>query len=349
MKEKGVRLSVAAGGQVPSGRVRVPDLYEELDSLVRQIPQGRVSTFGGLARALGEISAARWVAACLLDGPASPDVPRHRVVFRDGRTALDTQARLLVREGVPVAGGVADLAQCEFREFTSRRPLERLKKVQEDLVSRLRLTAPSRTPALVGGVDVSYGSSAPSRSCVAVAAYVAFAVEARTTVWSCTERARATFPYIPGYLAFRELPILMRVLARARRAGRLAPVVLVDGNGTLHRRQAGIATHLGILCGHSTVGIGKSLLCGQVDKAPLAGSGARRVTLAGQTIALAVAGASGNRCVYVSPGHLVDLEFSLRVCQSVWRDHRLPEPIHQAHTLSRAAVGQPDADDDEEP
>ena len=84
-------------------------------------------------------------------------------------------------------------------------------------------------------------------------------------VWSAKIRRAIRFPYITSYLTFRELPILLELLGEVRAAGRMAPVLLVDGSGILHPRRFGVASHLGVAADAATIGVTKKLLCGKVD------------------------------------------------------------------------------------
>ena len=195
------------------------------------------------------------------------------------------------------------------------------------------LKPPDGTPEFVAGVDVSYIT--PND---AVAAYALIEVATGRLAWSATLRREVTFPYIPTYLTFRELPVLWDILHYAQEEKQLADVVLVDGAGLLHKRHAGIATHLGIVTGLSTIGVSKKRLCGQVDLEGLAVGDARPVIHEGQTVAIALQSQKRGQPIYVSPGQRVDIAFALRITQSLIRGHKLPEPTHWAHTFSRKAA-----------
>ncbi|HTI52039.1 MAG TPA: endonuclease V, partial [Planctomycetaceae bacterium] len=157
-------------------------------------------------------------------------------------------------------------------------------------------------------------------------------------VWSKTVEQTVHFPYIPGFLAFRELPILLELIAEVRRSDRLADVALVDGNGILHQRHAGIASHLGIAAGLATIGIGKSLLCGSVQNTAASAGNARPVIYQGKTVAYALQTRPTGKPIFVSPGQRVDLEFAVELTRRLIRAHRVPEPIFYAHTISRQAI-----------
>lgn len=71
--------------------------------------------------------------------------------------------------------------------------------------------------------------------------------------------AKTTFPYIPGYLGFREVPALLLAWEQLP----VKPgVVILDGQGITHPRRMGIASHFGVLTNHSTIGCAKSMLYG---------------------------------------------------------------------------------------
>jgi len=329
----------------PNHPLPVPDLYAELERLLEQIPRGRVTTYGALGQALGEVRAARWIATFLLDPDAPVRLPAHRVVLRDGALGeyftgdSSEKARRLRSEGVAVKQGRVDLARFEFRDLVSSRPLTQLAELQRALVSRISLERPDRDPQLVAGVDTSYASINPGGPVEAAAAYALVDVDSGRLQWSLTVRRPVRFPYIPGFLTFRELPLYLELLAEARRRGKLADVVFVDGNGILHHRQAGIASHTGVAAGVPTIGVGKSLLCGQVDLKDMRGGEARPVTFEGGTLAMALRPGANGRPIFVSPGHRVDVNFAVDLARRLLRGHRVPEPIYHAHTLSRQAVG----------
>ena len=129
---------------------------------------------------------------------------------------------------------------------------------------------------LVGGVDVSFIKDSETDACAAI---VVCSLPSLEVVYERYERVVLKAPYIPGYLAFREVDFLVSLLAELQASQpRLFPqVVLVDGNGILHPNRFGLACHLGVLAGVATVGVGKTLHC--VDG--LTREGLQRLTQAG--------------------------------------------------------------------
>ncbi|NQU21039.1 MAG: endonuclease V [Candidatus Nealsonbacteria bacterium] len=316
----------------------IPDLSRCLRDLIAQVPAGRVTTYGRLAEALGNRIAARWVGHFAMNHAHTPTCPCHRIVRADGRLGLfiagdeRAKARRLAREGVIAEQGAVDLTRYGFDDFVGNRPLQRLERIQQDLVAKVSIRPRRRMPKLAGGVDVSYPN--PDEG---VAAYALVETATGRLVWSTTVRRRVVFPYITTYLAFRELPVLLDLIEAVRVADRLAPVVLVDGSGILHQRHAGVASHLGVVAGIATVGVTKKLLCGQVDIDGMASGESRPVVHEDRLIGTAIRPTAGSRRpIFISPGHRVDVAFSERLVQSLLHGRRLPEPIYWADRLSRA-------------
>ena len=97
----------------------------------------------------------------------------------------------------------------------------------------------------------------------AVAVYVILEYPSMKLVYTAAEYYRATVPYIPSFLAFREMDPLLRLVRdqQSQRPERTPRAILADGNGVLHTRGAGIACFLGVRTGIPTIGIGKTLFC----------------------------------------------------------------------------------------
>ncbi|MFZ5983379.1 MAG: endonuclease V [Acidobacteriota bacterium] len=151
---------------------------------------------------------------------------------------------------------------------------------------------------------------------------------------SAVVRMEVDFPYVPGLLAFREVPVLAEAFALLR----VRPdAVLVDAQGTAHPRRFGSAAHLGVALGVPTVGCAKSRLCGE-HREPGPERGAfTPLLLDGETVGAVLRTRAGVKPVYVSPGHLSDLPTCLDLvlrCSPRWR---VPEPIRRAHDLVNGA------------
>ena len=224
-----------------------------------------------------------------------------------------------------------DLERYGCGDFTSDRPLQDLADYQNRVAAKVALRPRRKVPPQVGGVDVSY--IGPSEG---VAAYALVEVATGELLWSTTIRRPVRFPYITSYLTFRELPLLVELIDEVRGRDRLAPVVVVDGTGVLHPRQAGIASHLGVVTGLPTIGVTKKLLCGQVDIDGLQPLESRPVVLEGQPIGAAIRPASGSRRpLFISPGSGLNLASAEQIVRAVLTGRRLPLPLYWADRLSR--------------
>ena len=245
----------------------IPNLESELRELLAQVPAGRVTTYGDLADALGLRAAARWVGEYLREHEHAPGCPCHRVLRKDGELGLfhkhspaAQKAQRLRREGVRVVDGVVErFPELRFRDFKSQRPLARLVELQAKLADRVRLDPYHGVPSLVAGLDVSYAGKG-----LAVGACAVVETASGRVAWSTTCRQAAALPYIPSLLTFREVPLLLSLFETARQAVPELDLFLVDGNGILHPRGAGVAACFGVLADVPTIGVAKSLLCGQV-------------------------------------------------------------------------------------
>ena len=318
----------------------LPDLIGCLEELLAQVPSGRVTTYGSLAEGLGAAAAARWVGHWMMHHDHKTGCPCHRVVRADGALGLyvtghtGEKAALLRGEGISVEDeSVQEFSERVFRTFRSARPLIPLREMQKELGERVRLRGRTTIPDTVAGVDVSYSENH------ATGAYVLWDVRREELMWSTTVTQEVTFPYITGYLAFRELPLLLALINAAQTARRLAEAVIVDGSGLLHPRGAGIACHLGVLMDVPTIGVSKKLLCGDVDIAGMDAGESRSVVQNGRERGRALRPTGGSaRPIFISPGHRISVAMAERVVRSQLLGRRLPEVQYWADRLSREAA-----------
>lgn len=326
------------------GITDVPDLEATLREWLSRVPPGRVVTCGALAELLGDRQAARWIGTWLGEHEHGPACGCHRVVRAGGRPARfilggTRQVQLLRAEGAPFEGDtvaasailspeeLSQLAGSDARE----RPLERLQELQRSLRAAVRIVPLTRMPKDCGGVDISY------RNGQAVAVYCRVLWPSGEKVYETAVVQRVTFPYITSYLSFRELPPMLAVLEQAARAGQLAEVIAVDGSGLLHPRGLGIASHLGVVIDRPTIGVTKTLLCGEVNMTGLSPGESRPVLWEGQVRGAVLRSSAGHsQPVVLSVGHLVDVEACVSVIRPLFGRHRLPEPIYWADRTSRA-------------
>ncbi len=139
-----------------------------------------------------------------------------------------------------------------------------------------------------------------------------------------------SFPYIPGLLTFREGPLLIEAFKKIN----IEPdVIMFDGQGIAHPKRLGLATHLGILLDKPTIGCAKSRLIGTYQEPEREKDSYSLLKDDDEVIGAILRTQKNTSCVFVSPGHKIDLESSIEIVLKCLRGYRLPEPTRQAHLL----------------
>lgn len=182
-----------------------------------------------------------------------------------------------------------------------------------------------KTIGCVAGVDVAYTRG------VSVGAVVNLEFPSLSLVEAQVTHRKTQFPYIPGLLAFREISPIFAAIKKLKRR---PDVFLVDGHGYAHPNRLGLASHLGLVIRHSTIGVAKKVFCGRVEAS--GSDGLARIIDGGELIGFEVVTQTGVKPIYVSVGHLVSLCRAVAVVKSCIRGHRLPEPLRRAHALATA-------------
>jgi len=213
-------------------------------------------------------------------------------------------------EGVSVKNGkIVNFREIFFDDFRTEHPLKTLREEQEKLRKKVRIED-DFSAELVGGVDVSYSG----RYAYAALVIMHSPAKVERVVY---KKVSVNFPYIPTYLAFREEPVISSLLSEIDEE----LILMVDGNGILHPRFFGLASHIGVVNNIATVGVAKSLLLGDVvgDKIVVNNRPVGYFVKSGRT-----------RGIYVSPGHRVSPETSLEIVKRYLK-YKNPEPVRLAH------------------
>lgn len=208
--------------------------------------------------------------------------------------------------------------------------LKKARRIQDRLKKSLLLLPFSGSRFLVAGIDVSYDRNLKeSSAAIVVMAYPQFAIReishARTAI---------SFPYVPGYLAFREIPPILEAWEKLRTEPDL---LLVDGHGLAHPRRFGLACHLGILLDKPSIGCAKEHFYGEVSEPDPEKGSFTYVTDStdGSHLGAALRSRTNVACIYVSPGHRMDLVSAIKTTFSLILRYRIPEPSRFAHTYSK--------------
>jgi len=222
-------------------------------------------------------------------------------------------------------------------EFRNLHPwdvsIEDAAEIQRDLRRRVSLVDGFGQIRLVAGVDVGiHGGAREGHAAVAVLSFPGFGlVELRRAT------SKLTMPYIPGFLSFRETPV---ILAAFREVEHVPDVIIVDGQGIAHPRGFGIAAHLGLLLDVPTIGCAKSHLFGVYEEPGLErGSSTPLLDKEGNQVGNVVRTRTGAKPVFVSPGHKVSFESAVRIVLDCTPEYRIPEPVRAAHRLAGESPG----------
>jgi len=177
---------------------------------------------------------------------------------------------------------------------------------------------------LVAGVDLSVDrQTGTGRAAVVMLDYPALDI---VEVSRC--EGKLEFPYIPGLLSFRELPLMLEAFRKLKHKPGL---VMVDGHGLAHPRRLGIATHLGLAIEVPAIGCAKSCLCGSFVQPSEAAGSTSPLMDGGEQIGTVLRTRRAVKPVFISPGNRISMKESTRWALLTCRGYRLPEPVRQAH------------------
>lgn len=303
-------------------------------SLVQQIPCGKITTYGSLARALGDVKASRAVGKMLNENPRPIEVPCHRVVMSDGTLGgfgmgVEKKRELLLNEGVHIHNDrILDFEDILFDDFITSKPLKGLRGQEERIKNHICIPISFDLDEVttVGGVDVSYQEDR---------AFAALSIwDESSEIYTHTIDMSVDLPYIPSYLSFREMPAILKLLDDSEI---IPDILMVDGNGILHPRGIGLATHIGVSRDIPSIGVAKSLLLGKLERDPDHVTPVSKVLHKGKVMGYAyLSSKRAKRPIYVSTGHKINLGSALDIVER-YCVYKVPEPIRRAHTIATKA------------
>lgn len=198
--------------------------------------------------------------------------------------------------------------------------------IQRALAAQVRQEPLPRPVETIAGVDVSI------RGNLAQAAIVVLRVPGLDPIDRAVWRAEVPFPYVPGLLSFREMPVILPALERLS----VRPdVLMTDSQGLAHPRRFGLACHLGVLLDRPALGVAKTRFIGTFD--PLAPDKGSQAVLydKDEVIGTVLRTRTGVKPVFVSVGHRITLAEAVALTLACAPRYKIPEPTRQAHLLSR--------------
>lgn len=209
--------------------------------------------------------------------------------------------------------------------------LEEARSQQERLRKKVRLSPLKHDPCFVAGVDAAFSDDRVFAAACLYRFPELTLIERRTAV------RKLLFPYLPGFLAFREGPAIIAALETLLHKPDL---ILVDGQGIAHPRRIGIASYIGVLLNIPTIGCAKSRLVGDGGEPGNKKGNWSPLFLEDEMIGAVVRTRDNVRPLFISPGHEIDVKSAVRLALSCLGNYRIPEPIRCADMLSKIVKGE---------
>ena len=196
--------------------------------------------------------------------------------------------------------------------------------LQQKLREQITLKPLEKPVTTIAGADISFNKySTTVYAGIVVLSFPELQVIDKASVTATTE-----FPYIPGLLAFREVPALSKAWEKLS----IKPDVLVlDGHGIAHPRRMGIATHFGVTMQTPTLGCAKSLLTGRFEEPGNEPPAYTDLVHQKEVVGKVLRTKKNCKPVFVSPGNLITMEESIDLILKCIRKYRIPEPTRLAH------------------
>jgi len=306
------------------------NLFEYTYDIVRQIPDGNISSYGAIAEALGDKIAARAVGRMMNQNPNADTMPCYKIVHSNGKLGgfglgIDDKIKRLCDADIEVKNGkIVDFQSVFYNDFKTEFPLKKLREEQIKLSKKVIIKDDFKKIETVAGIDVAYPKNEfdyACGACIVIDYNTKEIIEKKTIFWE-TE-----FPYISTYLFYREFPVIRELVNILK----IEPTVFMfDGNGILHPYMIGLATQAGIALNKPSIGIAKRLLYGEISGNEVKIDGIKK----GNTY---FSHKKIKRPIFVSPGHKISFDTSLSIVKKLSK-FKIPEPLRQAHILAKKKI-----------
>src|SRR3989344_1643896 len=171
----------------------------------------------------------------------------------------------------------------------------------------------------IAGIDQTYAGNKIISCIVVCHAKTLEIVEKQTAT------VPSQFPYIPGLLAYREMPAMVEAYSKLQ----MTPdIIIVDGQGIAHPRRLGLASHFGLIISRPTIGVARTLVIGKVEHG--------KIYVEKELCGFELKTKEHAKPIYVSPGHMISPGTALRIARETTKQtHKLPEPLYLAHRGAR--------------
>ncbi|MDV6167036.1 deoxyribonuclease V [Flavobacterium sp. DG1-102-2] len=197
-------------------------------------------------------------------------------------------------------------------------------EIQNTLRHSVSLITANKNISTIAGGDISHNKDTD----VVYAGIVILSYPQMQLLSYSIVEAKTTFPYVPGFLGFREVPSLLHAW---KQIPTKPDLMILDGQGVTHPRQMGIASHFGVLTDHPSIGCAKNMLYGNYKPLGLTKFSSSEIISQNEHMGYAVRTKNNVKPVYISPGHKISVADSLELIKPCILKHRIPEPTRLAH------------------
>ena len=204
--------------------------------------------------------------------------------------------------------------------------LKRAKRLQEILRKKVKIIPLKKHPQYITGVDAAFLNN----NVIGVACLYNYPeISLIEKTYTVTE---TLFPYIPGFLSFREGPSIIMALKGLKRK---PDIILFDGQGIAHPKRLGIASHIGVLLNIPTIGCAKSRLIGTYkEPGPKKGT-CSSLLYKKEIVGVVLRTKDSVKPLFVSPGNRIDIQGSIEIVLACSQRYRIPEPLRRADFISK--------------
>ncbi len=204
--------------------------------------------------------------------------------------------------------------------------IQKARELQETLRKQVQIAPLSRRPENIAGADAAFSEE----RVIAVASL--FSYPALIPIHDEIVIEKVTFPYVPGFLSFREGPAIVKAIHRLR----IRPdVIIFDGQGVAHPIGLGIASHMGVVLNIPTIGCAKSKLIGHYREPGMKKGSRTDLVYRGKKVGTVLRSRDNVKPIFVSPGHLITLDEAVEIVLNCLGRFRIPEPLRRADSLSK--------------
>ena len=213
-------------------------------------------------------------------------------------------------------------------EILITKDLEKAKEIQ--IIGQKKVIKEDQFDAInyVAGVDIAFKDENRITKC----AIVVLKFPSLELVESYTVEIPTTFPYIPGYLSFREVPAILEVFKQVKT---IPDLIMCDGQGYAHPRRFGLACHVGVILDIPTIGVAKKLFIGKHEEVAIDKGSSQYLIDHDETIGAVLRTRKNVKPVYVSIGHKISLPTAIDYVLQCAVKYRLPETTRLADKLSK--------------